>query len=126
VCCFPSHLRFNSIFASVYYNEARILDPLTFDTVIQLPNIPASVVSGKYGPILAHFTPLSLFQVLGGRTYPLEGAAVMFPQHAPYTDPLEVLVCGGSIPGPDIALDNCVSIQPEVENATWALERMVG
>ncbi|KAJ6552838.1 galactose oxidase [Mycena capillaripes] len=91
----------------VYYNEARILDPLTFNTVAQLPNIPASVIS-----------------VLGGRTYPLEGAAVMFPQHAPYTDPLEVLVCGGSTPGPNIALDNCVSIQPEVENATWALERM--
>jgi len=91
----------------VYYNEARILDPLTFDTVVQLPNLPASVTSA-----------------LGGRTYPLEGAAVMFPQHAPYTDPLEVLVCGGSTPGPGIALDNCVSIQPEVENATWALERM--
>ncbi|KAJ7905890.1 glyoxal oxidase N-terminus-domain-containing protein [Mycena leptocephala] len=73
----------------VYYNEARILDPLTFDTVVQLPNLPASVTSAS-----------------GGRTYPLEGAAVMFPQHAPYTDPLEVLVCGGSTPGPGIALDN--------------------
>jgi hypothetical protein len=63
--------------------------------------------------------------VLGGRSYPLEGAAVVFPQSAPYTDPLEVMVCGGSTPGPALALDNCVSIQPEVENATWALERMV-
>ncbi|KAJ6589389.1 glyoxal oxidase N-terminus-domain-containing protein [Mycena capillaripes] len=91
----------------VYYNEARIISADTFDTITTLPNIPASVTS---------FT--------GGRTYPLEGAAVMFPQHAPYIDPLEVLICGGSTPGPGIALDNCVSIHPEVENATWALERM--
>ncbi|KAJ6479649.1 copper radical oxidase-like protein [Mycena sanguinolenta] len=91
----------------VYYNEARILNAATFDTITTMPNIPASVSS-----------------FLGGRTYPLEGAAVMFPQHAPYTDPLTVLVCGGSTPGPGTALDNCVSIQPEVENATWAIERM--
>ncbi|KAJ7186426.1 galactose oxidase, partial [Mycena filopes] len=91
----------------VYYNEARILNAKTFDTIQTLPNIPASVSS-----------------FLGGRTYPLEGAAVMFPQHAPYTDPLEVLVCGGSTPGPGTALDNCVTIQPEVKNATWTLERM--
>ncbi|KAJ6589404.1 copper radical oxidase [Mycena capillaripes] len=91
----------------VYYNEARILSAKTFDTIAQLPNIPASVSN-----------------FLGGRTYPLEGAAVMLPQHAPYTDPLEVLICGGSTPGPGTALDNCVTIQPEVENATWAIERM--
>ncbi|KAJ7482564.1 hypothetical protein FB451DRAFT_1084926 [Mycena latifolia] len=91
----------------VYYNEARILDAGTFDTIQTLPNLPGSVAS-----------------FLAGRTYPLAGAAVMFPQHAPYTDPLEVLVCGGSTPGNGLALDNCVSIQPEVENATWALERM--
>ncbi|KAJ7122684.1 glyoxal oxidase N-terminus-domain-containing protein [Mycena crocata] len=91
----------------VYYNEARILNAATFDTIRILPNIPGSVNN-----------------FLSGRTYPLEGAAVMFPQHAPYTDPLEVLVCGGSTPGAGIALDNCVSIQPEVENSTWALERM--
>jgi hypothetical protein len=69
-----------------------------------------------------------VIQVLGGRTYPLEGAAVMFPQHAPYTDPLRVLVCGGGTPSPGPttpALDNCVSIQPEVQNATWTIERMV-
>ncbi|KAJ6479629.1 hypothetical protein C8R45DRAFT_1076519 [Mycena sanguinolenta] len=91
----------------VYYNEARILDAATFDTITTMPNLPASVNN-----------------FLGGRTYPLEGAAVMFPQHAPYTDPLTVLVCGGSTTGAGIALDNCVSIQPEVDNATWALERM--
>ncbi|KAJ7635293.1 galactose oxidase [Roridomyces roridus] len=90
-----------------YYNEARIIDAGTFDTIIQFPNIPGAVND---------FTC--------GRTYPMEGAAVIFPQHAPYTDPLEVLICGGSCPGAGIALDSCVSIQPEVENATWALERM--
>ncbi|KAJ7689677.1 copper radical oxidase [Mycena rosella] len=91
----------------VYYNEARILDAGTFDTIQTLPNLPGSVTD-----------------FLAGRTYPLEGAAVMFPQHTPYSDPLEVLVCGGSTPGDGFALDNCLSIQPEVENATWALERM--
>ncbi|KAF8169268.1 copper radical oxidase [Mycena galopus ATCC 62051] len=91
----------------VYYNEARVLDAATFDTIYTLPNLPASVNN-----------------FLGGRTYPLEGAALTFPQHAPYTDPLTVLVCGGSTPGAGIALDNCVSTQPEVANATWSLERM--
>jgi len=27
---------------------------------------------------------------------------VLFPQHAPYTDPLRVLICGGSTPGPGV------------------------
>ncbi|KAJ7119891.1 glyoxal oxidase N-terminus-domain-containing protein [Mycena crocata] len=91
----------------IYYNEARILNPHTFDTIKQLPNLPASVNN-----------------FLGGRTYPLEGAAVMFPQHAPYTDPVRVLTCGGSSPPANIALDNCVSIEPEGANPTWTLERM--
>ncbi|KAF8169415.1 copper radical oxidase [Mycena galopus ATCC 62051] len=91
----------------IYYNEARILDPVTFSTVVQLPNLPASVNN-----------------FLGGRTYPLEGAAVMFPQHAPYTDPVRILTCGGSAPGAGVALDNCVSIEPEGPNPTWLLERM--
>lgn len=89
-----------------YYNEARILDPVSLDTFKVLPNMPGSVTSP-----------------LAGRTYPMEGTAVLLPQHAPYTDPLTVLVCGGSNFG--VALDNCVSIQPEVENPTWTLERMV-
>ena len=51
---------------------------------------------------------------------------MLLPLHAPYTEPATLLICGGS----DIkefgnALDNCVSIQPEVANPTWALERMV-
>ncbi|KAI0086860.1 copper radical oxidase [Irpex rosettiformis] len=88
-----------------YYNEARILDPVSLETFQVLPNMPGSVTSP-----------------LAGRTYPMEGTAVLMPQHAPYTDPVTVLVCGGSNFG--IALDNCVSIQPEAENPTWTLERM--
>ncbi|KAF4588036.1 hypothetical protein EYR38_009997 [Pleurotus pulmonarius] len=90
-----------------YYNEARILEPVGFQTIKELPNIPASVNN-----------------FLGGRTYPLEGAAVLFPQHAPYTDPLRVLICGGSNIGAGQAIDNCVSMAPEDPNPTWTLERM--
>ena len=67
--------------------------------------------------------PGSVTSFLAGRTYPMEGSAVLLPQYAPYTDPITVLICGGSNFG--IALDNCVSIQPEVSNTTWQLERMV-
>ncbi|KLO11660.1 galactose oxidase [Schizopora paradoxa] len=90
-----------------YYNEARILDEVTFATTQVLPNMPGAVNN-----------------FLGGRTYPMEGTAVILPQHAPYTDPITVLICGGSTPGAAIALDNCVSIEPEVANATWTIERM--
>ena len=92
---------------SGYYNEARILDPVTFDTVTVLPNMPGAVNNS-----------------LAGRTYPLEGSAVLLPQHAPYSDPIEILVCGGSTPEA-VALDNCISIAPEATNPTWTLERMV-
>ena len=87
-----------------YYNEARILDEHTFATTKQLPNIPGSVDN-----------------FLGGRTYPLEGTAVLLPQHAPYSDPLTVPICGGSTPYAGIALDNCVSMQPEVATE-WTIE----
>ncbi|KAI4602761.1 hypothetical protein KJ359_007979 [Pestalotiopsis sp. 9143b] len=90
-----------------YWNEALILDEKTFATTKQLPNMPGAVNDLK-----------------GGRTYPLEGTAVLLPQYAPYTDPLGILMCGGSTPGAGLALDNCVSIQPEVPNAKWTLERM--
>ncbi|KAL1955708.1 hypothetical protein VTO42DRAFT_8180 [Malbranchea cinnamomea] len=90
-----------------YYNEARILDENTFDTVRTLPNMPGAVNNDK-----------------GGRTYPLEGTMVLLPQHAPYTEPLGVLLCGGSTPFGGDALDNCVSIQPEVPNSEWVIERM--
>ena len=71
-----------------------------------LPNIPGSVTS-----------------FLAGRTYPMEGTSVLLPQHAPYTDPITILICGGSNFG--TVLDNCVSIQPESANPTWVIERMV-
>jgi len=90
-----------------YWNEARILEPVGFQTVKELPNIPGSVVD-----------------FLAGRTYPLEGSAMPLPLHAPYTEPLEVLICGGSTAGGGQALDSCVSIQPEADEPTWVLERM--
>ncbi|KAI8635344.1 hypothetical protein F5Y19DRAFT_8141 [Xylariaceae sp. FL1651] len=92
---------------TAYWNEARILDETTFATTKTLPNMPGAVNNP-----------------LGGRTYPLEGAAVLLPQIAPYTDPLGVLLCGGSTAGGGEALDNCVSIYPEAPNAAWTLERM--
>jgi hypothetical protein len=49
----------------IYYNEARILDEITFETTKQLPNLPGAVNN-----------------FLGGRTYPMEGTAVMLPQYA--------------------------------------------
>ncbi len=79
---------------------------MTFATVKVLPNIPGSVASAG-----------------AGRSYPNEASSVLLPQHAPYTDPISVLICGGSDFG--IALDNCVSIQPDSNNPTWAIERMV-
>ncbi|KAK7452115.1 hypothetical protein VKT23_012220 [Stygiomarasmius scandens] len=91
----------------VYYNQARILNPTTFDTLKILPKIPGNVNNAD-----------------AGRTYPLEGAMVLFPQRAPYTDPLRVLICGGSTPGPASVSDNCVSIAPEAPNAAWTVERM--
>lgn len=90
-----------------YYNEARILDENTFSTTKVLPGIPGAVNSPD-----------------GGRTYPLEGTAVLLPQRAPYSDPIGVLICGGSTLGPSNALDNCVSIYPDSSNPEWVLERM--
>jgi hypothetical protein len=90
-----------------YYNEARILDESSFATISTLPNIPAAVND-----------------FLGGRTYPFEGTMMLLPQYAPYTDPLTIIICGGSVPGPEIALDNCASISPDVPNPQWTIERM--
>ena len=92
----------------IFYNQARILDASTFQTIKTLPQIPGAVNNPA-----------------GGRTYPLEGTAVLLPQVAPYTDPLRILVCGGSTPGPATALDNCVTTQPEAANPQWTIERMV-
>ncbi|KAK4168541.1 putative copper radical oxidase [Cladorrhinum sp. PSN259] len=90
-----------------YWNEARILDPATFDTIKVLPNAPGAVNDPK-----------------GGRTYPLEGSAVLLPQRWPYTADIEFLACGGSTEGPGNALDNCVTIAPEAANPTWVIERL--
>ncbi|KAH8891152.1 glyoxal oxidase like protein [Thozetella sp. PMI_491] len=91
----------------MYYNEARILDEKTFATLKTLPNAPGAVNNAA-----------------AGRTYPLEGTAVLMPQKYPYTDPIEVVICGGATPGVYNALDNCVSIAPEASNPVWTLERM--
>ncbi|KAH7319166.1 hypothetical protein BKA65DRAFT_609130 [Rhexocercosporidium sp. MPI-PUGE-AT-0058] len=90
-----------------YYNEARILDEVNFQTIKTLPNMPGAVNDPT-----------------GGRTYQLEGAMVVLPQHAPYTDPVGVLICGGSTSGGGYPIDNCVSTQPEAANPTWTIERM--
>jgi hypothetical protein len=90
-----------------YYNEARIISEVNFQTLTVLPNIPGAVNN-----------------FLAGRTYPLEGASMLLPQKAPYTDPVEVLICGGSTPFAGAALDNCVRITPEVPGAQWVIERM--
>jgi len=90
-----------------YYNEARILNEVTFATVKTLPNMPGSVSNP-----------------LAGRTYPLEGTGVLLPQHAPYTEPLTVMMCGGSANGASLAVDNCVSTQPEAANPQWVIEIM--
>ncbi|KAH8892639.1 galactose oxidase [Thozetella sp. PMI_491] len=102
VCILPG----GGIFVA-YWNEARILDQSTFETVKILPNMTGAVNDDT-----------------AGRTYPMEGAAVPLPQHAPYTDPLEILICGGSTLGVANALDNCVLTTPEAENPTWTLERL--
>lgn len=92
-----------------YYNQARILDATTFATTKTLPQLPGAVNDPT-----------------GGRNYPLEGTAVLFPQSAPYTEPLTILICGGStLNAGGVALDNCVSTQPEVANPQWTIERMV-
>jgi hypothetical protein len=91
---------------AVYYNEARILDKKTFNTVRVLPNIPGAVNN-----------------FLGGRTYPFAGTAMFLPQVAPYSDPIELLICGGSTPAKE-GIDNCVRTTPEVPGAPWIIERM--
>ncbi|RDA92642.1 hypothetical protein CP533_1469 [Ophiocordyceps camponoti-saundersi (nom. inval.)] len=102
VCVLPS----GGIFVA-YWNEARILDETTFATIKTLPNIPGAVNDPK-----------------GGRTYPLEGAAVLLPQRAPYEEPLGVLICGGSTNGPSNAIDNCVLTYPDAPEPQWTIERM--
>ncbi|KAJ4401386.1 hypothetical protein N0V91_007935 [Didymella pomorum] len=88
-----------------YYNEARILDERSLETIKILPHVPGAVNVDT-----------------GGRTYPLEGTMVLLPQKAPYTDNLEVLICGGS--GGGWGLDNCVTTKPDDASPSWTIERM--
>lgn len=113
LCMLPS----GGVFVA-YFNQARILDEITFATTKILPGIPGAVNADveQVG---------SIYDVPGGRTYPLEGTMVLLPQHAPYTDPLTVLICGGGTPFGGPAIDNCVSTQPEAANPTWTIEKMV-
>ncbi|KAJ8111688.1 hypothetical protein OPT61_g5771 [Boeremia exigua] len=90
-----------------YYNEARILDERSLDTIKILPKAPATVNDDN-----------------GGRTYPLEGTMVLLPQVAPYSEPLEILVCGGAGIAPAWGIDNCVTTQPDLPNPEWTIERM--
>jgi hypothetical protein len=87
----------SSLIAIFYYNEARILDEVSLQTRRILSNIPDAVNAST-----------------AGRSYLMEGTTMLLPQSAPYTDPLGVIICGGSTIGPEIALDNCASLQPEV------------
>ncbi|KAK8232248.1 hypothetical protein HDK90DRAFT_467432 [Phyllosticta capitalensis] len=102
---FLAQLPSGDIFIS-YYNEARILDAKTLQPKRELPNIPGAVNN-----------------FMSGRSYPFEGTAMLMPQVAPYTDPLRILICGGSSPGGQ-ALDNCVSIAPDDPTSQWQIERM--
>ncbi|KAL3424090.1 WSC domain-containing protein [Phlyctema vagabunda] len=97
----------NSGIFIAYHNEARILDDKTFQTIKVLPNIPGAVHRSD-----------------GGRSYQLEGTMMTLPQYAPFTEPLGVLICGGSTPAGGEALDNCVSTYPEAADPTWTIERM--
>ena len=90
-----------------YYNQARVLDERTFATTKTLPNIPGAVNDPT-----------------AGRSYPLEGTAMLLPQYAPYSAPLSIIVCGGSTPNVNTALDNCATISPDAANPQWTLERM--
>lgn len=91
----------------MYYNEARILDEKTFDTIKTLPNMPGSVNN-----------------FLSGRTYPLEGTGVIMPMYPPYSAHATFMACGGSANGAAYAIDNCVSTRPEDDNPIWVIERM--
>jgi len=89
-----------------------LLDPVSLSPYLQLPAIPGAVNNPA-----------------AGRTYPLEGTMVMQPIHltnsAPYiTQPVTVMICGGSTSGPGDAVDNCVSMQPDVPGSQWVIERM--
>lgn len=90
-----------------YYNEAKLLDPVSLQPVVNLPAIPGAVNNPA-----------------AGRTYPFQGTMLVMPMYAPFTDPATITLCGGSNGGPAQPLDNCVSIQPDVPGSQWVIERM--
>lgn len=47
---------------------------------------------------------------------------MLLPQYARYTNPLGILICGGSSKDGH-AFDNCVSTDPDTDDG-WTLERM--
>ncbi|KAJ3215587.1 hypothetical protein HDU67_000245 [Dinochytrium kinnereticum] len=94
-------------------NRASILNPATFEEIRELPRIPGSP-AGKDGETFGS----------GGRTYPNSGAAVIMPMLPPYTDPLEIMVCGGGTGHNKKAIGNCVRGRPEVAGDEWIIERM--
>ncbi|KAI0968234.1 copper radical oxidase [Xylaria arbuscula] len=89
------------------YNEARLISQKDFTTTKLLPPLPGAVNNPE-----------------AGRNYPLQGTMSLLPQSAPYTDPLTVVLCGGTTDGANFGLDNCISTQPDVEGAEWTIERM--
>ncbi|SCO42989.1 related to glyoxal oxidase precursor [Fusarium fujikuroi] len=90
------------------FNESRILSQVDFQSIKKLPDMPGQVDN-----------PLT------GRNYPLQGTMMVLPQKAPYTDPVEVLICGGTTHEPgNEALDNCVLMAPDTPDADWVIERM--
>jgi Domain of unknown function (DUF1929)/Glyoxal oxidase N-terminus len=92
----------------MFFNQALKLDEGSYATIQTYPMMPGSLNNDANS----------------GRTYPLEGAVVIMPQHAPYSDPITIMACGGSTNPTGLAIDNCISIQPEVPGADWVLERM--
>jgi hypothetical protein len=91
-----------------YFNQARILDKITYDTVSVMPMIPGTV-AGDFN---------------AGRSYPWSGSAVIMPIKAPYTAPVTILICGGAT-FDRVGLATCVSISPGTANPQWVIEQMV-
>ncbi|KAH8661991.1 copper radical oxidase [Xylariales sp. PMI_506] len=89
------------------WNEARLISQVDFSTIRMLPQMPGAVNNPE-----------------AGRNYPLQGTLNLMPQHAPYTDPLGVLICGGTTDGANFGLDNCISMHPDVAGEDWVIERM--
>ncbi|CAJ2513244.1 Uu.00g013630.m01.CDS01 [Anthostomella pinea] len=89
------------------YNNARIISQTDFSQIRMLPQMPGAVNNPE-----------------AGRNYPLQGTMGLMPQSAPYTDPLTIIICGGTTDGANFGLDNCISTQPDVQGSEWTIERM--